>query len=203
MPATLTAPGQHHSADRDVMDADDFFDFCSRTENQNRTFELIRGEVFEMPSPSITHGVVAVNIATELKVYTRSHPIGFVAGNDAGVILERDPDTVRGPDVALYEFRDGSRAIPRKWSEFPPLIAVEVRSPNDSDRHLALKTSEYLSNGVREVWIVDPDERYVAVHYPDKPPRILVEVASIDSVILPDFSCPLAIIFEGLGTSPE
>src|SRR5437588_4805347 len=88
------------------MTADEFCDWVHRPENDNKWFELVRGEVIELPPPMKRHGVVAWNVARALDAYVREQRKGYLTINDAGVILERDPDTVRGPDVAYYQDAD-------------------------------------------------------------------------------------------------
>src|SRR5215212_3436622 len=85
------------------MTAEEFCDWARRHENDNHWFELVRGEVIELPAPTRTHGVVCMNVGVSLSLFVRQRGFGYVASNDSGVILERDPDTVRGPDVAVYE----------------------------------------------------------------------------------------------------
>ena len=89
------------AADEKLMTADEFFDWSNLPENDNKSLELVRGEVIELPAPTKPHGVVCVNVAFVLSTYARQRRKGYVTSNDAGVILERDPYTVRGPDVAL------------------------------------------------------------------------------------------------------
>src|ERR671935_1003598 len=85
------------------MTAEEFAEWAGRPENNDKWFELVRGEVIELPPPLKRHGVVAWNVARALDAYVHERGKGYLTINDAGVILERDPDTVRGPDVALYE----------------------------------------------------------------------------------------------------
>ena len=84
------------------MTVDQFMEFCSRPENDDRFFELVRGEVIELPPPRPIHGALCTNFTTELNLYARKRRKGHVTCNDSGVIFERDPDTVRGPDVAYF-----------------------------------------------------------------------------------------------------
>src|SRR5437899_9213088 len=97
-----------------LMTAEEFYDWANRPENENKWFELVRGEVIELPPPTLPHGVVAGNAVWILNGYVRQRRKGYVASNDSGVILERDPDTVRGPDVALYEGARSFDELPRK-----------------------------------------------------------------------------------------
>src|SRR5436309_6980174 len=86
-----------------LMTAEEFYDFCHLPENRDRHFELERGEVVEVSRPSILHGFVCANFARILGNYTFQRRKGYVCSNDAGVIWERGPDTVKGPDVFLYD----------------------------------------------------------------------------------------------------
>src|SRR3954466_6792988 len=85
------------------MTADEFYDFVHRPENTNRWFELVRGEVIELPPPQKPHGRICINIGFALEAFVRHRDWGYVTSNDAGVVLRRDPDMVRGPDMAVYE----------------------------------------------------------------------------------------------------
>jgi len=58
------------------------------------------------------HGKIAVNLATELNLFARARRLGTVVASDSGVWLERDPDTVREPDVA-YTSQRRSRSTRR------------------------------------------------------------------------------------------
>jgi Uma2 family endonuclease len=203
MPATLTAPmPEPVVASPSLMTADEFYDFCKRDHAKSGSYELVRGEVLEMARPSGKHGVVAGIIITSLNNYFETHPIGFVAANDSGVILERDPDTVRGPDVAVYPAVASFDDLPERWFESPPMIAIEIRSPNDRQRVLARKISDYLRNGVREVWIVDFEEQFVTIHRPDRGLINLDGEQEITSEILPDYALKVARLFRMMSQQP-
>src|SRR5215831_1767515 len=99
------------------MTAEEFCDWVHLPENANKWFELVRGEVIELPPPLKRHGFVSVNVGRILGNYTFQRRKGYVTGNDSGVILERDPDTVRGPDVALYEDAQSFAELHPKYGE--------------------------------------------------------------------------------------
>ena len=63
--------------------------------------ELIRGELYETMSAGRIHGKVAAIIISVLMAFVRPRRLGQVIGTDAGILLERSPDTVREPDVAF------------------------------------------------------------------------------------------------------
>jgi Uma2 family endonuclease len=41
----------------------------------------------------------------------------------------------------------------------PPLIAIEILSPEDTKRNAANKVNEYLQFGIEHVWVIDPYAR--------------------------------------------
>ena len=185
--ATATAP----------MTADEFSDWCSRPENDGRWFELVRGEVIELPAPTKKHGVVSFNVAFALGLHVRHTRTGYLTTNDAGTLLERDPDTVRGPDVAFFTDANRYDDLHPKYGEEPPILAVEVLSPNDRASQVLAKVDDYLRNGVRVVWLVDPEGRTVRVYRPNQPTTNLTaddEITGGDE--LPGFRCSLREFFQ-------
>jgi Uma2 family endonuclease len=98
------------------MKADEFCEWAQRPENANRWFELVRGEVIELPPRLKSHGVICSNVSRLVGNFAFDQGKGYVAGNDSGVILARDPDTVRGPDVAYYEDADTFSELHPKYS---------------------------------------------------------------------------------------
>jgi Uma2 family endonuclease len=178
------------------MTAVEFSEWVNRPENTNRWFELVRGEVIELPPPMKRHGFVAVNVGRILGNYTFQRGKGYVTGNDSGVILEREPDTVRGPDIAVYEDADKYDDLHPKYGEVPPILAVEVLSPNDRWSRVTSKILDYLKNGIRLVWLIDPQNREVIVYRPGHDPYTVEahqEITGED--VLPGFRCPVSEFF--------
>jgi Uma2 family endonuclease len=66
-------------------------------------FELVRGEIVEMPPAMPEHGRVCANACYVLESYGRQTGLGYALSNDTAVVTERGPDTVRGADVSLPE----------------------------------------------------------------------------------------------------
>jgi Uma2 family endonuclease len=179
-----------------LLTAEEFVDFCGRPENANRRFELDRGKVVEMPLPNIIHGTLCSNIAAELVIYSRKRRKGFVATNDTGVLLGREPDTVRGPDVALFEDVARYRDLRPKLHETPPVLAVEVLSPSDTYKAVNLKIKQYLLAGVKVIWVVDCDEKSVSIFRPDGNwSTVTVDEEIVGEPELPGFRCRVSDLF--------
>lgn len=121
-----------------------------------RFTELVKGEVTKVPPPSFLHGVVCLNVAGELRDHVRPRALGRITINDSGVVTERDPDTVRGADVAYFSYeRLPKHETPRVYPEVSPELVFEVMSPDDVFRDVMAKVDEYLTAGVTLVYVID------------------------------------------------
>ncbi len=159
--------------------------------------DLVRGEIVEMPPPGGVHGHVCANVAFALESWARASDTGVVTANDSAVLTERDPDSVRGCDLAFVRWdRLPAKKIPKGAFRTPPDLTVEVLSPSDRWNDVIAKVNAYLDVGVVEVWIVDPDDRSVDVYRGDRKPTRLANGQTLESAdVLPGFSCPVADFF--------
>jgi Uma2 family endonuclease len=216
MSATATSPNEAvggtavfpSKVSASLVTAEQFAEWVARPENADRHFELERGEVIEMPPPKPMHGYIANRIARLLDNYAEKTGVGFVLSNDSGVVVERNPDSVRGPDVCYFSASFGNASemedFLRQYATIPPVIAVEVLSPEDRVNNVALKVDEYLAFGVKQVWVVDPESKDIAVHRPGKPTRLLRDDAELTGGDeLPGFSCCISDFFRLPGRKPN
>lgn len=138
--------------------------------------ELVRGRIITMNIPGSRHGWLCARAAKLLAVYVDDNQLGRVFCNDAGMITEREPDTVRGPDVSFFSY---SR-LPRDadldgYAEVAPEVAIEVRSPRDRWPKILERVSEFHNAGVLVVYVIDPKKQTVTSFEPDseQPSRTL------------------------------
>lgn len=159
--------------------------------------ELVRGRVVREPRPGYGHGRIALNIGAPLKFFVEGRQLGVVF-MESGVVVERDPDTVRGPDVSFVRAeRIPAEGVKTTFFEGAPDLAVEVLSPSNTKREMAEKMGEYFRSGARAVWTVDPRKRVVMVHESGTEPQIVHEDGELDGGdILPGFRLALADVFE-------
>jgi Uma2 family endonuclease len=122
--------------------------------------ELVRGRIVPMPHPNRRHGQICSKAVRIFGNYVEEHDLGHVLSNDGGVITERDPDTVRGADVAFYSFERLPRGpLPASYGPEMPELVVEVRSPSDRWPKVLAKVVEYLEAGVSFVVVLDDERR--------------------------------------------
>lgn len=158
--------------------------------------ELVRGVVESIPMPRFRHGEIQCNVSAALRAFVRPRRLGRVA-TETGVITERDPDTVRGPDVVFWSAeRLALDAEVESYPENAPDLCVEVLSESDRPRRLRQKLNEYFARGVRMVWVVDSNARIVTVYRGPDEGRLLGENAKLSGEdVLPGFECLVAEFF--------
>jgi Uma2 family endonuclease len=183
-----------------LMTAEEFYEWSHRPENRDKRCDLVRGEIEEMSLPGRRHGMVCANVARILGNYVVARKNGYVCSNDTGVIVERNPDTVRGPDVMLFEDAATAEQVDEKYGELPPVLAVEVLSPNDTHGKVRRRVQDQLRFGTRLVWVLDPEARNVVVYRPGTgeivEDRLVEENGELTGDdVLPDFRCRVADFF--------
>lgn len=163
----------------------------------DRPKELVRGKVVLMNVPYPRHGHYCNAVGRRLGNFVEQHDLGWVFNNDAGVMTEHDPDTVRGPDVAFFSYQKVPKGgLPDGYIDVPPELVVEIRSAETRWKDLHKKVGEYLEAGVLIVCVVDPDAKTVHVFSADQPVRVLTTADEWTlPEVLPGFSVRLADFF--------
>ena len=176
-----------------LLTADDLL----RLYGQGVRGELIRGELHETMSTGINHGRTVTKTVIQLGSFIEPRKLGTLVASDTGIWLERDPDTVREPDIAYIsaEKMPLNADIPG-YSEVVPDLVMEVRAPSDGQREIREKALMWLGFGVWLVWVAHTDTRTVDVYDADGSDLTLTEDDNLDGGdILPGFSYPIQDIF--------
>src|SRR5438093_1562948 len=116
-----------------------------RIADQLTSSELVRGEVVFLMAGGLEHSKIAALITTLLTVWALKTRRGQVFTNEAGIVTQHDPDTVRGVDVAYFSFkRLPADKTPPGFSKVPPELAVEIVGKGQGWQTMVAKASEYL-----------------------------------------------------------
>ena len=110
------------------------------------------------------------------------------------------PSIRRAPDVAviLWDARGDRREELRSAKVIPiiPDIAAEVLSPNETPAKIHRKLAQYFKAGVKEVWLIDPEDRSAEIWTgPSLPERALAGADALASPLLPGFALRLEELF--------
>jgi Uma2 family endonuclease len=171
----------------------------SRLPDPGYPTELVRGRIVRMNVPKPYHGWICLNAAVDLREFVDAHNLGYVVTNDSGVITGRNPDTLRGADVAFYSHAKVPKgSMPRDlYLDVVPDLVVEVRSPDDRWPKVIEKVADYLNAGVPVVLVLDPEPQTLYFYAADAPVRILSAGDELTlPAVLPGFAVLVGRFFE-------
>lgn len=177
--------------------ADNFLEVASLPEYAERNFELVEGELCEMPVANSEHSEIENRLSILIGHYVMRHKLGRTYSGNAGVVVERDErgDTIRGLDFVFLRAEKAPRRLPPGLISIAPDLAIEIMSPSNTVSDTNLKIEQLLRMGCPQVWIAHPDLRRVDVHSRDG-----IEIYREDDTlsapdILPGFELGVADIF--------
>ncbi|MDX2141222.1 MAG: Uma2 family endonuclease [Chloroflexota bacterium] len=171
-------------------------------ESNTQVFELIHGErVPKMPTVA-GHNESLDTLYMRLRAHTDTHDLGLTRSEATFVLPDGyDEQWVTGsrtPDVMFITKAriEAYRAAHPDWREKPYLIVpdfvAEIISPNDSFSDVDEKVDVYLADGVRLIWIIDPQRRKAFFYTPDDDPQRLVGTGELSGEdVIPGFTVRL------------
>lgn len=181
---------------RRMTDAE-FFRFCQLNPDWRieRTHD---GDLIVMPPASSDSGRRNFSLTAQLAAWSRSDGTGVGFDSSAGFRLPNG--ATRSPDAAWIERGRWLALSDDERQTFAPLtpdFVVELRSKTDSLGVLRAKMREYIDNGARLGWLIDPPARSVEVYRPGQEPVLFDQPATISAApVLPGFVLDLTEIFE-------
>ena len=119
-----------------------------------------------MAAPSYLHQAILIQLLRLFSDCAEQHDMPcevFIAPCD--VRLDKDNYTMVQPDLLVICGKQDY--LHMKRLEGAPDLAVEILSPSTRSKDMILKLYKYEKAGVREYWIVDPEQRTVTVHFFD------------------------------------
>ncbi|MGH7547891.1 MAG: Uma2 family endonuclease [Gemmatimonadales bacterium] len=163
-----------------------------RFHEPGKTAELVRGMLIVREPPGTGHGARAARLTVRVANFVERHDLGEVFAQDTGFKIERDPDTVRAPDVAFVA-RERLAQIPEQgYAEIAPDWVAEILSPGDRPGEVLEKVGQWLGAGVRLVWVLDQVRRDARIYRADGTVSILQPDDELDGEeVLPGFRLPL------------
>ena len=173
-----------------------FWQLCHQ--HQDLQFErTAEGELIIMsPTGGLTSDRNS-DINFQLRLWNRNRKFGKVFDSSGGFKLPNGAD--RSPDAAWVELSRWNSLTRQQQERFVPLcpdFVVELRSPSDTLKDIQNKMQEYLDNGAKLGWLIDPQRQMVEIYRPSQQVEILHSPNTVSGEnILPGFSLDLAEIF--------
>ena len=164
------------------MPDEEFFDFC----NANRDHRIerdSRGRVIIMPGTGGRTGDRNSEINFQLSGFSRRQGAGKTF--DSSTMFLLPSGAMRSPDAAWVPL-ERLRAIPQaqrdRYVPLTPDFVIELMSPSDRLNEASEKMAEWISNGCRLGWLIDPSTRTARIYHADggvtlveAPPTLLGE----------------------------
>ena len=140
------------------------------TWDEDERIEIINGEAFMMATPSRMHQKISMELSRQLANYLEGKPcevypspFGVRLFEQAGDSPE-NVDTLVEPDISVVCDRN---KLDDHGCKGAPDMIIEILSPSSLRHDRLVKLNLYQRAGVREYWIVDPENRSVMVFLPD------------------------------------
>lgn len=170
LPARLSAP---------PMTDEEFAAFCA--EHPDLFFEMTAdGELIVMPPTRSKTGVQNAEIMGQLRNWARQGADGVVTDSSAGFVLpngaRRSPDAAWTPKSEIAKLSPASR---EGFWHLCPAFVIELRSKSDRIPMLRAKMREYIENGARLGWLIDPEARAVEIYRPGREPERIEQIDTI------------------------
>jgi Uma2 family endonuclease len=167
-------------------------------QREKRLCELVDGILVEK-TVGFLESCLTAAFGGILGTWVARRNLGAVAGPDG--MLRLEPGLIRIPDVSFIEWdRFPNRQVQRDpIPDLVPDLAVEVLSPNNTEREMEGKLDDYFRTGTRLVWYVDPLTRTVDVYTARDRSFRLTAADTLDGApLLPGFQLPLQQLFAEL-----
>jgi Uma2 family endonuclease len=176
---------------------DQLFELCQI--NQELWIErTAEGDLVIMPPEGWETSSRSANLVTLLTQWAWQDSTGVINGSSGGFILPNG--AMRAPDAAwVLRSRLAPLTAEQKQKFLPlcPDFVVEIRSPSGRLSTVQAKMQEYIDNGARLGWLIDPFSRLVYVYRPNQPAERLENPSAISGdPVLPGFALDLQRIWE-------
>lgn len=151
----------------DTWTDEEFKQFCS----ENRDLRIERdceGNIHIAPPAFSKMGLLNAKLSGRVYIWNEKTNVGLVFGSSTGFTL---PNTaIRSPDaswIANARWEALSEAEKEDFAHICPDFCIELRSKTDRVKRIKAKLEEYIENGCRLGWLVDPVEEQVHIYRQD------------------------------------
>ncbi|WP_042341784.1 Uma2 family endonuclease [Calothrix sp. PCC 7507] len=169
-----------------------FYQLCMANRDLNLE-QSATGELIIVTPVGGESGNREAGLITDLEIWNRQTKLGIVFSSST--IFRLPNGAKRSPDAAWIKLARWEALTAEEREKFPPItpdFVIELRSKSDRLQPLQDKMQEYLENGLRLGWLINPQDQQVEIYRPSQP----VEVVKIPAIlsgeeILPGFELQL------------
>ena len=139
-----------------------FEDYCQHNDESDNRYELVDGRLVLINIPTIRHLLIAKFLEAYFDNLIREKSLPLLCFKEAGVRTGWRKSRIS--DLYIIEANTIQELLKKSAIvEIPPLLIVEIVSPESVTRDYRYKRSEYAALGVDEYWIVDPKNEKITI----------------------------------------
>lgn len=139
-----------------------FAEYCHYNDNTDNRYELVDGHLEIMTPPSFRHLLIADKLKEILNQEIKRQQTSLICLPELGVRTGWKKSRI--VDLAVISRSQIIDSLEQTAiCEIPPLLVIEIVSPDSIQRDYRYKRSEYAAVGIFEYWIVDPLEQKITV----------------------------------------
>ncbi len=175
------------------MTDDEFYTFC--VENENIKFEREPdGQIVIMSPTGFNTGRRNANIIVQLSNWNSKHRLGEVVDSDTDFYLPNG--AMRNPDAGWVSKERLASVSVEELEKFPHMVpdfVIELVSKSDYPKNLDAKMKEWIDNGCRLGWVIDPFNETVKIYVPEREAELVkgFEKSVNGGDVLPGFALNL------------
>ncbi len=181
---------------RFVTTDEQFWEMCVANPDA-RIERTAEGEIVIMPPAASETGAYNLEIGAQLWLWNQRTALGKAFDSSAGFTLPNG--AIRSPDASWVRQTRWDALTRQEQSRFAPIcpdFLVELRSRSDELTDVRKKMQEYMENGARLGWLVDPQEQRVYIYRPGQALEVLDDPETVSGeTVLPGFTLELGGIF--------
>ena len=160
-------------------------------------YQLIGGELIMSPSPTFFHQRIAFKIASRLGAFVERNRSGAIVMAPMDVYFNEED--IYQPDIIFLRAEQLPKIDPDDRIHLTPDLVIEVLSPSTAYHDYSHKKKIYAEHGVKEYWIVDPQDKTIEIMVNDsgifRTEELLGVSGTVESAMFPGFSMKVEEVF--------
>ena len=157
-----------------------------------------QGELIVMSPTGFETGKNNADLIAQFSIWNRQYRLGVVCDSSTGFILPNG--AIRSPDLSWIAKARVANLTKEEKARFLPLapdFVLELMSPSDLLKTTQVKMQEYIDNGVKLGWLINPQQQQVEIYHPGESKEVLNKpIALSDNEILPELIIELDFIWK-------
>jgi Uma2 family endonuclease len=139
-----------------------------------------KGELIVMSPTGGYSGNRNIKLSTRLQIWTERDGTGIAF--DSSTMFKLPNQAFRSPDAAWISLPRWEALSESQQQGFPPIcpdFVIELRSPSDSLSDVQTKMQEYMNNGTRLGWLINPQDRQVEIYRQEREKEVVETPGSL------------------------